>query len=69
MVKTLLHPTEPKAPIAKSEQVTLLQNRLTEQLGTKVAINQTKSGKGKIVINFDQQEKLDQILQMLEQKL
>ncbi|KJG35657.1 chromosome partitioning protein ParB [Photobacterium angustum] len=69
LVKTLLHPTEPKEPTPKSEQVTLLQNRLTEQLGTKVAINQTKSGKGKIVISFDQQDKLDQILQMLEQKL
>ncbi|EAR55045.1 Putative ParB family protein [Photobacterium sp. SKA34] len=69
LVKTLLNPTEPKKPAPQSEQVTQLQNRLTEQLGTKVAINQTKSGKGKIVISFEQQDKLDQILQMLEQKL
>ena len=69
LVKTLLNPKEPKKPAPQSEQVTQLQNRLTEQLGTKVAINQTKSGKGKIVISFEQQDKLDQILQMLEQKL
>ncbi|MCG3864388.1 MULTISPECIES: ParB/RepB/Spo0J family partition protein [unclassified Photobacterium] len=69
LVKTLLNPSIPKVPVPQSEHVALLQNRLTEQLGTKVAINQTKSGKGKIVINFDQQDKLEQILAMLENKL
>lgn len=70
LVKTLLnHPMVPKSPKPISEQVALLQNRLTERLGTKVAINQTKSGKGKLVINFDQQDKLEQIIAMLEKNM
>lgn len=69
LVKTLLNPSIPKVPASQSEHVVLLQNRLTEQLGTKVAINQTKSGKGKIVINFDQQDKLEQILAIIENKM
>ena len=69
LVKTLLNPVVPKSPKPISEQVALLQNRLTERLGTKVAINQTKSGKGKLVINFDQQDKLEQIIAMLEKNM
>ncbi|PSW55687.1 ParB/RepB/Spo0J family partition protein [Photobacterium leiognathi] len=69
LVKTLLNPSAPKSPKPVSEQVALLQNRLTEQLGTKVAINQTSTGKGKLVINFDQQDKLEQIIAMLERNM
>ncbi|WP_305830121.1 ParB/RepB/Spo0J family partition protein [Photobacterium leiognathi] len=69
LVKILLNPSAPKSPKPVSEQVALLQNRLTERLGTKVAINQTKTGKGKLVINFDQQDKLEQIIAMLERNM
>ncbi len=69
LVKTLLNPSAPNTPKPVSEQVALLQNKLTERLGTKVAINQTKTGKGKLVINFDQQDKLEQIIAMLERNM
>jgi len=39
--------------------------RLTQLLGTKVQLSQSKNGKGKLVISFDDQEKLDEILDFL----
>ena len=65
LVKTLLNPTEMLAKLAPQPQTVALQLSLSERFGTKVAVNQNKNGKGKIVINFDQQDKLTQILAML----
>ncbi|WP_408900548.1 ParB/RepB/Spo0J family partition protein [Photobacterium piscicola] len=65
LVKTLLNPTETPAKLAPQPQTVALQLSLSERFGTKVAVNQNKNGKGKIVINFDQQDKLTQILTML----
>jgi ParB family chromosome partitioning protein len=65
LVKTLLNPTEMPAKLAPQPQTVALQLSLSERFGTKVAVNQNKNGKGKIVINFDQQDKLTQILAML----
>ncbi|MEC6909131.1 ParB/RepB/Spo0J family partition protein [Photobacterium piscicola] len=65
LVKTLLNPTEAPAKLAPQPQTVALQLSLSERFGTKVAVNQNKNGKGKIVINFDQQDKLTQILAML----
>ena len=65
LVKTLLNPTEMPAKLAPQPQTVALQLSLSERFGTKVAVNQNKNCKGKIVINFDQQDKLTQILAML----
>ncbi|PST88488.1 chromosome partitioning protein ParB [Photobacterium iliopiscarium] len=65
LVKTLLNPTEMPTKLAPQPQTVALQLSLSERFGTKVAVNQNKNGKGKIVINFDQQDKLTQILAML----
>ncbi|PSU88392.1 chromosome partitioning protein ParB [Photobacterium kishitanii] len=69
LVKTLLNPTAPAAKSVPQPQTVALQLSLSERFGTKVAINQNKNGKGKIVINFDQQDKLAQILAMLGHEL
>ncbi|KAE8176078.1 ParB/RepB/Spo0J family partition protein [Photobacterium carnosum] len=69
LVKTLLNPTETPAKLAPQPQTVALQLSLSERFGTKVAVNQNKNGKGKIVINFDQQDKLAQILAMLGHEL
>ena len=46
-----------------------LERRLSEQLGADVALNQQKSGKGKLVIAYDEPHKLAQILAMLGQEV
>lgn len=69
LVKTLLNPTATIVKSAPQPQTVALQLSLSERFGTKVAINQNKNGKGKIVINFDQQDKLAQILAMLGHEL
>jgi len=43
-----------------------IEEKLAERLGTKVSLSQTKNGKGKLVINFDKSDKLEEILAILE---
>lgn len=69
LVKTLLNPTQVPTKSAPKPQTIALQLSLSERFGTKVAVNQNKNGKGKIVINFDEQDKLAQILAMLGHEL
>ncbi|MEC6833282.1 ParB/RepB/Spo0J family partition protein [Photobacterium toruni] len=69
LVKTLLNPTETPVKLAPQPQTVALQLSLSERFGTKVAVNQNKNGKGKIVINFEQQDKLVQILALLGHEL
>ncbi|MBY5948982.1 ParB/RepB/Spo0J family partition protein [Photobacterium rosenbergii] len=65
LVKKMLTPQpEPKMAVA-NPQIEAVENQLSEQFGTQVAINQQKNGKGKIVISFDQADKLEQIVAML----
>ncbi|PSW01401.1 chromosome partitioning protein ParB [Photobacterium lipolyticum] len=69
LVKKMLAPAaEPKVAMI-DPKVEALENSLSEQLGTQVAINQQKNGKGKIIINFDQSHKLQQILAMFGQEM
>ena len=42
-----------------------ISDRLSNKLGTSVVCSQTKNGSGKIVINFDKVDKLDEILALL----
>jgi len=42
-----------------------IEEKLAERLGTKVSLSQTKNGKGKLVINFDKSDKLEEILALL----
>jgi len=58
---------KPASPAKKSnENLMAIEGFLTQQLGTKVSLSQTKNGKGKLVINFDQNDKLQEILSLLK---
>lgn len=73
LTKTQRTGIEAKEPVAKSEVVELpaavqkFQNRLAEKLDTKVQIASNNKGKGKIVINFGSEKKLDQIIDFIDQ--
>ncbi|MEI8594302.1 ParB/RepB/Spo0J family partition protein [Photobacterium sp. Hal280] len=69
LVKKLLTPAPEVAPVSVDPKVEAMENRLSEQFGTQVAINQSKSGKGKIIINFDEPQKLQQLLAMLSSEV
>ena len=54
-------------PIKPVDQgLVAIEDKLTQKLGTKVSLSQGKNGKGKLVINFDQYEKLQEILSILQ---
>ncbi|MEZ8144167.1 chromosome partitioning protein ParB [Enterovibrio norvegicus FF-454] len=69
LVKKLLSPVVEKITEPLSDQILAVQDRLMNKLGTKVSLSQGKGGSGKLVINFDQNEKLMQILAILDEKL
>ncbi|MGF1726483.1 ParB/RepB/Spo0J family partition protein [Photobacterium nomapromontoriensis] len=61
LVKKMQAPEPTKVPTVNT-QLEAVENRLSERFGTQVSINQQKSGKGKIVISFDEADKLKQLL-------
>jgi len=52
------------APKSKKldDKLIAIEGILAEKLGTSVSLSQTKNGKGKLVISFDQSDKLEEIL-------
>ncbi len=66
--KTLTPLNESVAPPAVSPYYDL-QEKLSNKLGTPVALFKGKGNSGKLVINFDQSEKLVQILAIFDEKL
>ncbi|WP_170111235.1 ParB/RepB/Spo0J family partition protein [Photobacterium sanctipauli] len=64
LVKKMLAPEPEPKNVAVDPQLEAVENHLSERFGTQVAINQQKNGKGKIVISFDQADKLKQLLAM-----
>lgn len=46
-------------------QTQIISDNLSSKLGTSVVLSQSKSGRGKIVINFDKTDKLEEILALL----
>ncbi|KKD61887.1 chromosome partitioning protein ParB [Grimontia sp. AD028] len=69
LVKKCLTPAVEKTPEPVSPELTAVQDRLTYKLGTSVSLSQSKSGSGKLVISFDQNEKLMQILAILGEEV
>jgi len=51
---------------AKSEQIAALEQSLKRQLGTKVEINQTSRGRGRIVIHFANVQEFERLRAMME---
>ncbi|MEP0175708.1 MAG: ParB/RepB/Spo0J family partition protein [Paraglaciecola sp.] len=62
LVRKLLTPVKPKAPIKPDPDVEKLQTTLSENLGAPVNIAHNAKGKGKLVINFSSLDQLDGIL-------
>ncbi|CZF84872.1 ParB/RepB/Spo0J family partition protein [Grimontia marina] len=69
LVKKALTPAVEKTQEPVSPKLVELQDRLTDKLGTSVSLSQSRSGSGKLVITFDQNEKLMQILAILGEEL
>ncbi|WP_325891276.1 ParB/RepB/Spo0J family partition protein [Grimontia sp. NTOU-MAR1] len=69
LVKKVLTPAVEKTQEPVSPKLVALQDRLTDKLGTSVSLSQSRSGSGKLVISFDQNEKLMQILAILGEEL
>ncbi|MFM2475683.1 ParB/RepB/Spo0J family partition protein [Celerinatantimonas sp. MCCC 1A17872] len=62
LVKKLLNPSSSSVSTPLDPDVERLQQRLSEQLGSVVKIQQSKQGKGKLVINYTSLAELDQII-------
>lgn len=62
LVKKILNPPPAKAPTAPDPDVERLQQRLSDELGSVVKIQQTKKGQGRLVINYSSLSELDQII-------
>lgn len=69
LVKKMLAPAVEKAPEPMSPKLSAIQDRLADKLGTSVNLSQSKGGSGKLVISFDQNEKLMQILAILGEEM
>ncbi|HIF9193936.1 TPA: ParB/RepB/Spo0J family partition protein [Photobacterium damselae] len=67
LVKKQLEPQVEAKKVTRNSAVEAIENRLSEQFGTPVAISKQKNGKGKIVISFDQDHELQQILDKIGQ--
>ncbi len=57
--------TPKKQPKAKSRDIARLESRLSDQLGAKVEITTGKNGSGKLVVNFESNDDLDNLLEKL----
>ncbi len=68
LVKKLLEPVE-KSKSNREEEILPWQQKLIDKLGTPVQVSQRKNGSGKLVIEFDQQDKLKEILALLGEEV
>lgn len=64
LVKRLLNPSK-RASLQPDRDVQHLQESLAEKLGAKVAVIAGKKGKGKLIIDYDSLEQLDDIISRL----
>ena len=59
---------KPKKPVNQSAQIKVLEEQLTQSLGTKVTIVQRSNKKGKIEIEFYSDQDLDNLYRLLKNK-
>lgn len=62
LVKQLQHPAPKKEAVEPAPELQTLEQRWNDSIGMKVKISQTDKGNGKLTINYDSIEQLDQIL-------
>lgn len=65
LVKKELKPADLEKIKVVDERLKSISEHLTTRLGTTVALSQSNNGKGKLVINFDETDKLEEILTLL----
>lgn len=65
LVKKELKPADLEKIKVVDEKLKSISEHLTMRLGTTVALSQSNNGKGKLVINFDETDKLEEILKLL----
>jgi len=66
LVKKELTPKSEIKPKQVDDKLIVIEEQLAEKLGTNVSLSQAKNGKGKLVINFDASDKLQEILRLFE---
>ena len=67
LIKQVLENTNVEIPAFKpSPDVVRLEQRLADTLGAKVAIRYNRSGKGKLVIEYNSLDELDGILEHIQ---
>lgn len=64
-VKNKLSPEKGAKKQTINSKIVEIESALTNKLETKVSVFQSKSGKGKLVIEFDESNKLDDLLRIL----
>ncbi|SIO22673.1 ParB/RepB/Spo0J family partition protein [Salinivibrio sp. ES.052] len=69
LVKKMLSPPVETEKPKLSPEVEALQQRLSDKFGVSVALTQQKNGSGKLVINFEESEKLAQILAIFDEEM
>src|SRR5690606_5420117 len=57
---------EKAEPYDFSDSALDFSNRLSKKLGTKVHLSANNKGKGKLVINFDSEKELNEIIEVIE---
>jgi ParB family chromosome partitioning protein len=66
LVKKELTPKVPAEGKKVDDKVIAIEGLLSEKLGTSVSLSQSKNGKGRLVINFDASDKLQEIITFFE---
>ena len=66
LVKKELTPKSQIKAKQVDDKLIAIEGQLAEKLGTTVSLSQAKNGKGKLVINFDASDKLQEILGLFE---
>ena len=66
LVKNWHRDNAPAAPVRKDPDIASLEQSLSEKLCTKVVVNHSASGKGKLVIHYHSPDELDGILDRLQ---
>lgn len=62
LIKKIQNPVAEKEKVEKAIDTIEMEQGLSEKIGAKVAISHNKKGKGKLVISYDNLEKLEAIL-------
>lgn len=68
LVKNILNPKQSKLPIPTGQDIVYgkIEERLKDQLGTKVSLSHKKDGRGKIEIEYFSDKELERLLELFD---